>query len=278
LNNGTTIGTSTLASGVATLSTTALSAGNDNLTATYVGDPNFVSSTAATQVTVNLGNPTATITAPATTPPGSQPAVTFTLGAPYPVPIVATFTLNDKSGVASGATDPAVQFATGGTSYTVTIPAGTTALPPLQIQAGTIAATITVPVTLTVNGVNVTPANLAPASIVVPAAIPTVTTTTISRSGNQLTVTESGFSNTREIVSASFHFVPVTGANLTTTDFTAPVTPAFATWFASSTSLTYGSAFSYVQVFNVSDDASKVASVQVTLTNGVGVSTTQTAQ
>jgi hypothetical protein len=277
-NNGTTIGTSTLTSGIATLSTTALSTGSDNLTATYVGDPNFVSSTAGTQVTVNLPNATATITAPATTPPGSQPAVTFALGAAYPVPLVATFTLNDKSGVASGATDPAVQFATGGTTYTVTLPAGTTTLPALQIQAGTIAATITVPVTLTANGVNVTPANLAPATIAVPAATPTVTTTTLARSGNQLTVTETGFSNTREIVSASFHFVPVAGATLTTTDFTAPVTTDFATWFASPTSLTYGSAFSYVQVFNVSDDSSKIASVQVTLTNSVGVSTTQTAQ
>ena len=227
---------------------------------------------------MNLPNATATITAPATAPPGSQPAVTFTLGAAYPVPLVATFTLNDKSGVASGATDPAVQFATGGTTYTVTLPAGTTTLPALQVQAGTIAATITVPVTLTANGVNVTPANLAPATIIVPAATPTVTTATLARSGNQLTVTETGFSNTREIVSASFHFVPVAGATLTTTDFTVPVTTDFATWFASPTSLTYGSAFSYVQVFNVSDDASKIASVQVTLTNSVGVSTTQTAQ
>jgi hypothetical protein len=227
---------------------------------------------------VNLPNATATLTAPTTTPPGSQPAATFALGAPYPVPLVATFTLNDKSGVASGATDPAVQFATGGTSYTVTIPAGTTTLPAIQIQAGTIAATISIPVTLTANGINVTPANLVAANILVPASIPILTSTALARSGNQLTITETGFSNTRDVVSASFHFIPIAGATLTTTDFTAPVGPAFATWFTNPTSLTYGSAFSYTQVFNVSDDASKIASVQVTLTNSIGVSITQTVQ
>jgi Bacterial Ig-like domain (group 3)/FG-GAP-like repeat len=277
-SNGVSLGTGTLTSGTATLNTSALSAGNDTLTATYVGDSNFISATSSTQVMVIQGNPSATLTAPATTPPGSQTAATFTLQAPYPVPIVATFALNDKSGVASGATDPAVQFATGGTSYTVTIPAGTTSLPAIQIQAGTIAATITVPVTLTANGVNVTPANLAPVSIAVPPAVPAVITTSVARSGKQLTITETGFSNTREIASASFHFTPVSGTSLTTADFTAPVNPAFTTWFANPASLTYGSAFSYSQVFNVSDDASKIASVQVTLTNTVGASTMRSAQ
>jgi len=233
--------------------------------------------TAAFPLIVTAPAVAATITAPNTSAPGTQPAVTFSLGAPYPLPLIATFTLNDRSAIASGAVDPAVQFASGGTTYTVTIPSGATTIPIIPVQAGTIAATITVPVTLTTNGINVTPGTLA-ATIVVPPAVPDVTATTLARSGTTLTITESGFSNTREIVSASFHFVPVAGATLTTTDFTAPVGQDFATWFAGSTSLSYGSAFSYTQVFNVSDDASKIASVQVTLTNSVGVSTTQTAQ
>jgi Bacterial Ig-like domain (group 3)/FG-GAP-like repeat len=221
---------------------------------------------------------TGTITAPATTPPGSQPTVSFSLAAPYPVPLTATFTLTDKSGIASGAVDPSVAFASGGTTFSVVIPAGSTTIPSFQIQAGTIAATITVPVTLTVNGVVVNSGTLA-ATIVVPAAVPAVTATALARSTNTLTVTETGFSNTREIVSATFHFVPVSGATLTTTDFTVPVGPEFAAWFANPTSLTYGSAFSYMQVFNVSgNDAASIASVQVTLTNSIGQSTTQTAQ
>jgi hypothetical protein len=228
-------------------------------------------------LTVSAPPAAGTISAPATTAPGTQPVVTFTLSAPYPVALTATFTLKDTSGIASGAVDPNVLFSNGTTTFTVVIPAGTTTIAPIQIQAGTIAATITVPVTLTVNGVTVNTGNLA-ATIVVPPAVPAVTTTTLTRSGTTLTVTESGFSNTREIVSASFHFTPVAGASLTTSDFTAPVGPAFTTWFATPGSLTYGSAFSYQQIFDVSDDADKIASVQVTLTNSVGVSTTQTAQ
>jgi hypothetical protein len=228
--------------------------------------------------TVTAPPATGTITAPATTPPGSQPTVTFALAAPYPVPLTATFTLTDTSGIPSGAVDPSVAFASGGTTFTVVIPAGSTTIPPFQIQAGTIAATITVPVTLTVNGVVVNSGNLA-ATIVVPPAVPAVTATTLARSTNTLTITETGFSNTREIVSASFHFVPVPGATLTTADFTAPVGPDFATWFADPASLAYGSAFSYTQIFNISgNDASSIASVQVTLTNSIGQSTTQTAQ
>jgi hypothetical protein len=94
-----------------------------------------------------------------------------------------------------------------------------------------------------------------------------------------LTVTVDGFSNTREIVQANFHFVAVPGATLSTTDFTAPVSDEFATWFASAGGLQLGSSFLYTQNFNVVDgDATKIASVQVTLTNSVGVSTAETAQ
>lgn len=233
--------------------------------------------TAARPFSVTAPSASGTISAPSTTPPGSQPTINFALSAPYPVALTATFTLTDQSGLPSGAVDPAVQFASGGTTYTVVIPAGTTTLAPIQVQAGTIAATITVPVTLTVNGVVVNQGTLA-AIIVVPSAAPAVTTSTLTRSGKTLTVTEVGFSNTREVTSASFHFVPVAGASLTTSDFTAPVGPDFAAWFANPQSLAYGSGFLYTQVFNVSDDASKIASVQITLTNSIGVSTTQTVQ
>jgi hypothetical protein len=243
-----------------------------------VANPGTSTVTSALPLTVSAPPAIGTITGPGTTPPGTQPTVTFALAQPYPVPLTATFTISDKSGIASGAVDPAVAFANGGTTFTVVIPAGTTTVPPIQIQAGTIAATITVPVTLTVNGVVVNSGTLA-ATIVVPPTIPNLTVTTLTRSGSTLTVTETGFSNTREIVSASFHFVPIAGASLTTTDFTVPIAPDFTTWYSNSTSLQYGSAFSYMQIFNVSDnDASNIASVQVTLTNGVGQSTTQTAQ
>jgi hypothetical protein len=202
----------------------------------------------------------------------------FSLNTPYPVPLVITFNLSEKSALASGAVDPAVQFASGGTSYTATLPAGSTTLPPVDVQAGTIAGTITVPVTLIANGIDVTPGNLAPVVIEVPFAVPSLTTSSLMRSGKQLSVTVVGFSNTRDIVQADFHFTPIEGASLTSSDFTVPVSTAFGTWFSDPASLAYGSAFSYTQVFSVSDDASNIGSVQVTLTNSTGVSATRTAQ
>jgi len=187
--------------------------------------------------------------------------------------------LTAKSALASGVTDPNVTFAGGATSYSFVVKANTTTVPTVQIQAGTVAETITITPTLTANGTNVTPATLAPINIVVPAAVPTATAATLTRNGNQLTVAVTGFSNTREIVQANFHFVPVAGATLSTTDLTAPVGDEFATWFASPGGLQLGSTFLYTQNFNVVDgDASKIASVQVTLTNSVGVSVAESAQ
>jgi len=243
-----------------------------------LSNPATGSVSASLPLTVLPAAASGTLTGPASTPPGSQPALTFTLQ-PYPIDVTATFTLTAKSALASGVTDPNVTFATGTTSYSFVIKANTTTVPTVQLQAGTVAETITVTPALTANGVNVTPAALTPINIVVPAAIPSATATTLTRNGNQLTVTIDGFSNTREIVQANFHFVAAPGATLSTTDFTAPVGAEFATWFASTGGLQLGSSFLYTQNFTVNDgDASKIASVQVTLTNTVGMSAAETAQ
>src|SRR6202012_4166346 len=89
-------------------------------------------------------------------PPGSQPALSFTIQ-PYPFDITATFTLTAKSALSSGVTDPNVAFAGGSTSYSFVVKANTTTVPTVQIQAGTVAETITITPVLTANGTNVTP-------------------------------------------------------------------------------------------------------------------------
>ncbi len=226
---------------------------------------------------VSIPAVTATYVGPTTTTAGTQPALNLTIPS-YPIALTATLTINTKSLLPSGVTDPNVLFANGLTTYSFTIPANTTTIPPIQLQAGTVAETITVPLVLTANGVNVTPAGLAPVIITVPTAVPVATTATLTRSGNQLTVTVDGFSNTREIVQANFTFTPVPGATLTTTSITAPVATAFATYFATAGSLTAGSSFVYTQVFNIDGDPNSIASVQVTLTNTIGVSVAAIAQ
>jgi hypothetical protein len=61
--DSTVLGTGTLSGGVATLSLQSLPTGVDNVTATYSGDTNFATaSSAAIQITVSAGAPTATVT------------------------------------------------------------------------------------------------------------------------------------------------------------------------------------------------------------------------
>ena len=228
--------------------------------------------------TVTAPSLSGTLSGPPTTAPGSQPTLTFSIP-PYPVDLTATLTIGLKSSIASGATDSQnVVFANGTDTYTFVIPAGSTTIPAIPLAAGTIAETITVTPTLFIGTVNVTPDGLAPVVIDVPAAVPQAMSTTLTRSDTQLTVTVIGFSNTREIVSAAFHFVPVAGATLVETDLSPTVSDIFTTWYDGTASLTYGSSFTYTQVFNVSDSAANIGSIQVTLTNSVGTSTVETAQ
>ena len=246
-----------------------------------VFDPT-VSSTSTTvnfTVTAPAPNPIVSVSSP-TASPGTQPTVTLSLTQAYPVDITATVTLSFAASTTPAVDDPNIVFAaTGKRTENVTIPAGKLTVPPIELQAGTVAGSITVPVTLTAGGVDITPTTLQPAVIVVPPASPTITSATITRSGTQLTVVMHGFSNTREMVNAKFHFTPAAGASLDTTDLTIAGDTIFNTsWFQTTTSDQYGSTFTYTQIFNTSNDAATIGSVDVTLTNTVGASDKKTTQ
>jgi len=80
--NGTLLGTGTLASGVASYSTTALPVGLESITATYAGDTNFAASTSTVYNGVTVSAATGTLTAsisPSPTPYGSTATITATL-------------------------------------------------------------------------------------------------------------------------------------------------------------------------------------------------------
>jgi hypothetical protein len=259
---------------------TVLGAGTATLSVTFTPADllSFLPATATVSLVVepSVG---ATITAPPTTTPGSQASITVTLKQAYPIDLTGTLTIGFTRAGTPQLTDPSLQFAAGGTTLSFTIPANTTTVPPVQLQAGTIAGTITVPLTLTANGVNVTPAGLAPATIVVPAAVPAVSGITITRSGTQLTVVMHGFSNTREVGVATFHFTAAPGADLGTPDITLPVSAIFNSgWFDTAPSEPYGSTFTYTQIFNIGGDAASIGSVDATLTNSIGASTSITAK
>ena len=171
-----------------------------------------------------------------------------------------------------------MQFATGGRTIAFSIPANSTATPAVQLQTGTIAGAVTVTLAVTSDGVNVTPANVAPVVITIPAAVPALTSAKTTNSGQTLTVAVVGFSNTREVTKAVFHFTPAAGATITNPDVTIDVSTVFASWYGSTASDAYGSAFTYAQPFTLDTDATSIAGVTVTLTNSVGASMVLTAQ
>jgi hypothetical protein len=148
----------------------------------------------------------------------------------------------------------------------------------VQLQTGTIAGTATITLAVTSNGVNVTPPNVAPVVITIPAAVPSLTSAIMTKSGQTLTVALIGFSNTREVTKAVFHFTPLPGSSIKDPDVTVDVSTVFADWYGSTASDAYGSAFTYTQPFTLDSDVPSIASVTVTLQNSVGVSVLVSAQ
>ncbi|HTW46852.1 MAG TPA: FG-GAP-like repeat-containing protein [Acidobacteriaceae bacterium] len=218
------------------------------------------------------------LSGPPTAQPGEQPTLKFTLSQGYPLPLQGTFTLSVQPAKSGGSVDPSVQFAAGGDTYEFTIPANSTTTPTVQLQTGTLPAIITITLTLTADGQDVTPDSLAPVVINVPVAPPTITSVTLTRDGNALSVTVQGFSSTQQMNEATFVFTPAAGSTIS--DPTVKVTTvvsAFSDWYQQSNSTQYGSEFTYVQNFTLSNNASTIAGVRVTLTNSSGTSNSVSA-
>ncbi len=257
-------------------------AGTANITIT----DSFSGTTSQPQVfSILPGTPgVVTFTAPPTSP-GEQPTLNFGITQPYPVPITGTMTLTftpdngnpDNPQIQLASTTAGVTLAPDGRSLTFPLAANSTATPVVLVQVGNVSGTITITLQLTAAGVNVTPTNVAPISIVVPRVAPTISSLSFSTSGTTLTVLVTGFSTTREIQSATFNFTPASGASLNQKTFTVPANGLFTTWYTTAGSAQFGSAFTYTQLFTLSGDASAVAGVGVTLTNTAGTSTEVTA-
>ena len=222
--------------------------------------------------------PAVVFSGPSASTSGQQPALTLQLVNPYPTAITGTLTLTFAPSASGGTDDPAVQFASGGRTLPFTIAANSTVTPAVLLQTGTVAGTATATLALTSNGLNVTPATAAPVVITIATAVPSITTAAVTRATNTLTVAVHGFSNTREITTAVFHFVPATGSTINNADVTVNVAAEFAAWYGSTASTQYGSSFTYTQQFTLDQDVNSIGSVTVTLTNSVGASAADIAQ
>jgi large repetitive protein len=204
---------------------------------------------------------------------GDQPSITVTLASPYSLPILVTATLQLAPNP-GGPTD--LLFSNGSPTIQFTIPANSTNVS-IPFQAGTLAGTIQIVLSLQSAGVDVTPSPAPTATTQIANAAPVLRNVSASlvSGGFQLNVT--GLSNTRDVKSVTLHFTAAAGATLQSADATLDVTSLFTQYYQSASSLPTGSQFSLTIPISVSGDVSTIASVSVTMTNSVGVSNSVTA-
>jgi hypothetical protein len=228
---------------------------------------------------VNLPAPPALrLGAPITSLATQQPTIDFGLNAPYPLALTATVTITFVSNASTPADDPMILFAGGGRTMTFTIPANSTTAPTLQIQTGTTAGIITLTVKLTAAGIDVTPSN-STTTVTIARSAPVIISGGVKliRNGSSIEVDITGYSNTRDVTQAVFHFNGSSATAQVPADVTVPLTTIFNAWYQSAASLASGSQFTYAQPFTVTGDPSQIASITVTLTNSVGNSQPMTS-
>jgi hypothetical protein len=227
----------------------------------------------------------------AATPVPTQPlSMTLKLASAAPTDLQGVLTLSfvpNAAGVPTGYIDPALQFASGGTTFNFTIKAATTAptvtIP--NIQQGTVAGRITVTLTsLLAGSLNVLPAAPLNASVVVAQIAPVVESCAMGAiASGAFSVQLDAYSTPRDLASAVYTFTAASGAQITVTaanggqvagasQISVPVTSQLSQWFASSASQPNGSVFSLQAPFTLNGDASALQAVSVLLTNSIGSS------
>jgi hypothetical protein len=184
-----------------------LGAGSQVLTTTFTPADGVDYTAASAQVTLQVNYPPAdvSVSVPPTTASGEQPGITIALNSPYPSDLAETLNLTFAPKSANGVDDPAVQLSTGGRTLNFPVPAGSTTIPQVALQTGTVAGTITVTLALTTGGVDVTPPGVSPITLVIAPAAPVITGVKFTNdSAGLITVVINGFSNTRYMTQATF--------------------------------------------------------------------------
>lgn len=207
---------------------------------------------------------------PDTADPATQPSFRVALDEIYAMHLAVTLTLSFAPD--AGADDPSVQFATGGRTLRLTMPAGSVEIPALSVQTGTVAGLITITAGMQSAGQDVTPEPAPTETIRVNPTPPVLASVTAIRTSSGFTVAAVGYAPTRDLSEASFQFTGTPGSNLRTTALTLPVDALFAAWYSDPDSAQFGSQFQFTQIFTVTGDTLSIASVSVTLTGKAGTS------
>lgn len=189
-----------------------------------------------------------TIGGPSQAGPLEQPAVSLTLGQPYPIPLIGTLNLLVSSAYS---VDPSVQFSTGGRTVNFTIPANSTravfpnASPEIQLQTGSVASTFTiVPAFTTAAGLSLTPESPSVLRFSMPESAPKILGLQVAERGSTtLTLRVLGVSTTRSLGKMEVRFTAAAGFNVPNLQFSLDLAGPSSVWFNSPASHTFGGQF-----------------------------------
>jgi len=257
-------------------------------TATAVGTSTFIitvtsaapAAAASRQfsITVTAGPPppipsSITLTVPGAPGPAQQPLLNLTLGSSYPLPIDVTVTLAFTADGTS-ANNPEVRFSDGTRTAFVRLAAGAvTATLSSAIMTGTVAGTITVTARLTDSaGRDVTPSATPVQTIAIGQSVPVITTARVVAVSGGFNFIVTGYSTTKEVSGGTFRFAPAAGTTLTASEFTVPLSSAFAAWYTNPQSFNTGSQFTLTLPFQSPGATLPIASGTAQLTNSRGAS------
>lgn len=209
--------------------------------------------------------------------PAEQPSVGLTLDAAYDTEITGSLRLTFTPD--SFASDPAIQFASGGTSVNFRIPAKSkvavfsTGANSVQFQTGTVAGTINITPSFLTGEVSITPPSPLVKTVQIAASAPVIKSLQVgTRSANSLELLISGYSTPRSLTQITLQFTGTAGANLQTTTLNLNAESAFSSWYQSAASQTVGSQFTASVTILVNGNISAIQSVSATAANAKGSS------
>ena len=210
---------------------------------------------------------------PQTSPAGQQIPFSLSLASAYPLDITGQITLSFEPNAIAPATDPAMQFSTGGLTANFTIPANTTNAVQIALQTGTVSGTITLSFTLAADGSELRDFQN---TITIPRAVPVIAQSggvKLVRTSAGLEIHLVGFSSSRDLTEVDLTFTAAPGATLQTTKLTENLASVATAWYQSTGSAQYGSQLMLVLPFTASQGSvDAVGSVSVVLKNAEGSS------
>jgi hypothetical protein len=205
-----------------------------------------------------------------------QVPLQVTLDSSFPVTITGQAFLSFSPDI--GPVDRTIQFASGGTVASFTIPAGsTTAVSdvPLAIQTGTVSGTLTVTLRLQAGVTDITPSPTPTITSQIARAVPVASDVQVNRTSSAINVVITGYSTAREVTQLTFNFAAASGQTLqsSASSVTVSVDTIFNTWYQDPVNGQYGSQFVFTQPFNITGDPNMVTLATVVLTNRAGSTT-----